>query len=570
MDHPLFNTGAHYLRRGDVSVANPQLETRQSSDAETQEHQSHEQKAAFIAPSNVNNLQQNSTPWPVWAILAQITALGCLAACGIVLAVSNHKPQSSWHVRPSVVLGILAPVGAFCLSYVHKEAAAISWWLKYSTGGTTADLHREWAVGQSFWNAASQLSLKSSSTILATSTLSLGVYIAVNPLLQRASNVELGITTMPVMVNTSLPVNLPLDWNTTAKEVLATHAGAVSSQLLDVIQDYNAGTPIATNVTGCDGTCTGTIQAFGLNGTCQESSASAHDWAKSYFEDGITDRATLFNISFPDIALDTFDPEAIPQFQFSITYWTPQSATYNPPPNSSLSQGQYQYCPGVITTKNCTYFVDQVDYPVSMTNSSIVLTSNDSYFGPPQSKGVHLAKLFTYPDKLSGFQLAARNLFSSSVQISNPLITSSGLNQTLMWAKWDLNTVGALASEHAQFNFSDSGSCFQTYTDPTDQITRGLSDILLRSAVAAAKTQNETRGYTPLYQQKISAQQTKTELVFASHYGYFAVAAAIMLIEMVLLCLPFWGCWRLNRAVTLSPVETALALEDQVAVHGRQ
>ena len=129
-----------------------------------------------------------------------------------------------------------------------------------------------------------------------------------------------------------------------------------------------------------------------------------------------------------------------------------------------------------------------------------------------------------------------------------------------------MSTVRVLSSQRASFNFSDSGSCFQTYTDPTDKITLALSDILLRSAVAAAKFQNETYDYTTLYQQNIPAREVKSDLVFVSHYAYFAIAAGLMLLEVILMSLPLWGWWKLNRMVTLSPLETGVALKNQIHV----
>ncbi|KAF2670781.1 hypothetical protein BT63DRAFT_453146 [Microthyrium microscopicum] len=542
MNRPAYASRETFEPGDNVEVPNAVLESRKSYDSKTQAHQSNEQKTAFIPPSNNKSSQRENVPWPWRAILAQLIALACLAACWIVLAVSNRKSQSSWHV----------------------QGATVSWWLKLSSGSTFRELHREWKVGQNSLDAASLLLHKSSSAMLATGTLSLGLYIIVNPLLQRAANVEQDTSIKSVVVNTSLPISVPLDWTTVAEEVLPIHAGAISSQLLDVLKGYNAGTPAAANVTGCDGTCTGSVSAFGLNGTCQETSSSAHDWAQAFFANNTRNSATLFNVTFPDINLQNGDWDAIPQFQFLLTFWTASNATNNSAPISSLPQGKYQYCPGIVTTKNCTYDVDLVDYPVSMTSSSIVLNSNNSYFGPPQHKSKHLDKLFTYAERLAGFQLAARNLFSSLAVISNPKIIYIGANREFNYASWDLGTQGSLASEQVQFNFSDSGSCFQTYTDPTGQITRGLSDILLRSAIAAARAQNDIRGYTSVYQQNITAQQRKEDLVFVSHYLYFAIAAAITLIEMILVSLPFWGFWRLNRAVTLSPLETAFALKEQI------
>jgi hypothetical protein len=570
MNHPPVGSSTPEIQQGDIDTARSLRGNHDSWNHHLGDNsQSEEQETLFVNEHSKASKRKKLTPLPWYPILAQVVTIVCLVASGIVLAISHHKPQSSWIVRPAVILGTLAPVSAFCLGYVQSEAAATFWWLRLSDGGSATDMERVWAAGQSYWDAMTNFSVKSSSALLAVSTLSLAVYIAVSPLLQRACTVELGVTVQSVNANMSIAVNIPLDWSTTPNQTLANHAGTMSSQLLAIVRDYMTGTPATAEVDGCDGVCVGNLQAFGLNGTCQEISSTAHDFAKDYFENGVMDSATLFNVSFPDINLminNHFpDPESIPQFQFMITYWTPQNATYNPPLNSSVSLGQYQYCPGTITIKNCTYFVDQVQYPVSIQDTSIRIDSNASYFGPPMKGATHLAKMSTYPERLSGLQVAARNLFSSSAIIANPELVSSGSSDnsssTLKWAKWNLNVLGTLAAEHIQLNFSDSGSCFQTYSDPTNEITRGLSDVLLRAAIAAAKTQNDIRGWTPLYQQSFQASQRKEELVFVSHYGFFAIAAGLTLFVAVLVSLPFWGWWRLGRAVTLSPLETAAGLK---------
>jgi hypothetical protein len=405
---------------------------------------------------------------------------------------------------------------------------------------------------------------------IAFSTIALTLSVAVSPLLQRASKVEARQHTKEVLANTSLPVNLPLGWTTTSNQALANYAGMISPHLLTIIQDHAAKTPISANVTGCLGKCSGTLQAFGLNGTCHETSRTAHDWAADYFLHGIQDPVTLFNVTFPTIKLvgkhqELLDPEKVPQFRFLVSYWTSDAAATRPPSNSSTALGTYQYCPGFITTKDCEYFVDLVKYPVWMTANSIQLNSNETYFGPPRHETVHLGKLFDYPDQLSGLQIAAKNLFSSSVQISNP---QTAYQDTFHWAKWDLDAIGILAFQHVHFNFSDSGSCFQTYTDPTPTISGALGDILLRSAIDAARFQNESFGYTELYQQKFSASDVRTDLVFITDYVYFALAAILVLIQITLNSIPLRSWRKLGRSVSLSPVETAAAMEElSVSTH---
>jgi hypothetical protein len=493
-----------------------------------------------------------------------------LISSGIVLVFSDHQFSSSWFVRPSVILGLLVPLHSLCSTYVHQQAATTSWWLKLIGGASKADLHREWEIGQNLWQAVSALTSKRFSSSITFSTTALTLSVAISPLLQRASKVESRQKTEEVLANTSLPVNLPFGWTTTPNQALANYAGMISPQLLAIIQDHATKTPISANVTGCLGECFGALQAFGLNGSCHETSKTDHDWAADYFLHDVQDPVTLFNVTFPIIKLvgehqELLDPERVPQFRFRVSYWTSDTAATRGPSNSSASSGTYQYCPGFITTKDCEYFVDLVKYPVWMTANSIQLNSNETYFGPPHHETVHLEKLFDYPNQLSGLQIAAKNLFSSSVQISNP---QTAYQDAFHWAKWDLDVVGLLAFQHVHFNFSDSGSCFQTYTDPTPTISGALGDILLRSAIDAARFQMESFGFTKLYQQRFSASDVRTDLVFVTDYMYFTLAASLVLIQITLNSIPLRDWRKLGRSVSLSPVETAAAMQEfNVSTH---
>jgi hypothetical protein len=310
------------------------------------------------AASNGQRLESTNTHWP-WRIFGgQVVSICALISSGIVLVLSDHQSSSGWFVRPSVILGLLVPLHSLCSSYVHQQAATTSWWLKLIRGAPKANLHHEWLIGQDLWQAVSALASKRFVSSIAFSTIALTLSVAVSPLLQRASKVEARQHTKEVLANTSLPVNLPFGWTTTSNQALANYAGMISPQLLTIIQDHAAKTPISANVTGCLGKCSGTLQAFGLNGTCHETSRTAHDWAADYFLHGIQDPVTLFNVTFPTIKLvgkhqELLDPEKVPQFRFLVSYWTSDAAATRPPSNSSTALGTYQYCPGFITTKDC-------------------------------------------------------------------------------------------------------------------------------------------------------------------------------------------------------------------------
>lgn len=203
---------------------------------------------------------------------------------------------------------------------------------------------------------------------------------------------------------------------------------------------------------GCNGTCHGNVQALGLNGSCSVVDTTSIDWAQEYYDRNLTS-ATLFNISFPilqlpSLTLEEIDPELQPQIQFNVTFWTPDQPNFAKHAAShGHDAGNYSFCPGTLTTRSCTFFVDVVDYPVTMNKSTMALDSENATF--KLSKHVDRSGHLEW-EKLSGFQVAARNLFASSAELTDPTFMSRwgggqpGYNIVL----WNVNTVGGLASEH--------------------------------------------------------------------------------------------------------------------------
>lgn len=206
-----------------------------------------------------------------------------------------------------------------------------------------------------------------------------------------------------------------------------------------------------------------------------------------------------------------------------MTFWTPDQPNFAKHAVShGYDVGNYSFCPGTLITRSCTFFVDVVEYPVTMNKSTIALDSENATFklNKHVDKGGHLEW-----EKLSGFQVAARNLFASSAELTDPTFMTrwGGGQPAYDIVLWNVNTVGGLASEHFQLPpGAESNSCSQGYTDPTDRIVSSISRIVFRTAVAAA----------------------------------------IMFLGVVTVAFTFHGWWRLGRPVSLSPAETAKAFNE--------
>ncbi|KAF2811647.1 uncharacterized protein BDZ99DRAFT_461660 [Mytilinidion resinicola] len=179
----------------------------------------------------------------------------------------------------------------------------------------------------------------------------------------------------------------------------------------------------------------------------------------------------------------------------------------------------------------------------------------------------HISKGHLEYQRLAGFQVAARNLFSASARLSDPTFSevSSGTQPTFSTVYWNVDTVGSLASEH--FQLPDGvypNTCSQGYSDPTDQIVSSLSRLIFRSAVAAGRDAPSLYGN---YEQDVAVQQTTSEVVYVSHYVFYYIAAAIMVVAMLGTITTLHGWWRLGRAVSMSPLETAKAFSEEL-LHG--
>lgn len=526
-----------------------------------------EMTASKTQPS-VNGSPPHSRPWrpghhiPWPAFLALLGTFCSIIASGTVLIVSDHRSINDWPkgISPTVCLAIIATVGGISIDIAIQEGATIAWWTRSLKRGTIGDLHREWAVGNNLWSAITKWSLWPVNK-LALAKIITTVCMAYGTLLQRATTTGVWEKTTNGDISIQIATDLSR-FNTTPVSTFESDTGKASNVMspwfVNIIKEYGANVPILSDTKGCNGTCHGNVQALGLNGSCSVVDTTSIDWAQEYYDGNLTS-ATLFNVSFPILQLaKDIDPELQPQIQFNVTFWTPDQPNFAKHAVShGYDVGNYSFCPGTLITRSCTFFVDVVEYLVTMNKSTMALDSENATFklNKHVDKGGHLEW-----EKLSGFQVAARNLFASSAELTDPTFMTrwGGGQPAYDIVLWNVNTVGGLASEHFQLPpGAESNSCSQGYTDPTDRIVSSISRIVFRTAVAAGLAVPNFN-----YQQTLHVQQTTTDIVFISHYPFFWVAAAIMFLGVVTVAFTFHGWWRLGRPVSLSPAETAKAFNE--------
>ncbi|KAF2476121.1 uncharacterized protein BDR25DRAFT_379806 [Lindgomyces ingoldianus] len=540
--------------------------------------------AATPAISKSTHNRALSRPWrpkhhvPWLPFLALFGALASIAAAGVVLSVSHRHPIKVWpeEITPSVCLAIIAAVGGVCIDYAMREGATLAWWIRSLRPATLQEIHRQWAVGDSLYYALTMFSWPLN--VVAVARIVVAMCVIYGTILQRSTTTGTWESVTEGNLTLQMATETTVNFSTTASNISQSDSfravNVLSPWFVDVLKDHIANRPIEGYVQNCNGTCIGTIQGFGLNGSCSAIRSEHQDWAQKFYNENRTD-ATLFNVSFP--ILDepkiagpigtNFDPEDYPQLIFNISFWSPDAPTYGNHSGVGTSpDGNYTFCPGVIKSLSCSYFIDVVEFPVTINRTIISLNSKG-----PFKLSNHVRKMNRENWlELAGFQVAARNLFSSSAEITSPSITSITSTLTKQYpvqiVVWDLNAIGSLASEHyippSTINqVSDyPNTCSLGYSDPTEQILVSLANLIFRASVAGGRAQPRLTNYN----QEIPVQQRNTEIVFISHYEFFVAAATIMFFGILSASLTYYGWWKLGRMVSLSPLEIAKAIPDEL------
>jgi len=98
--------------------------------------------------------------------------------------------------------------------------------------------------------------------------------------------------------------------------------------------------------------------------------------------------------------------------------------------------------------------------------------------------------------------------------------------------------------------------CSLMFYSPTQYILRQMLSYTFRAAQQVALERDDEEQY----KQDFVAVHTYSELWYITDFRWLAASAATMLIGLMAASSLLWGWWRLDRYVTLSPLETAKAL----------
>lgn len=118
-----------------------------------------------------------------------------------------------------------------------------------------------------------------------------------------------------------------------------------------------------------------------------------------------------------------------------------------------------------------------------------------------------------------------------------------------------LNT--SIDAEGSNYSSTIQEKCAILWSSPTLSLVGYMYDFMFRAAYAVPI--NKASDNAPSYIEKFSVSSQGIELWYDTNQGFFAASIAVMLLGLLAAISLLWGCWQLDRCVTLSPLETAKA-----------
>ncbi|KAH8687651.1 hypothetical protein BGZ60DRAFT_522299 [Tricladium varicosporioides] len=482
-----------------------------------------------------------STPWrtggfrrfPWLGFLAIAVAILAAIGMGTVLVVSNNAPITDWKISPAVYLAVEAAIANVLLNYALSEGVTVAWWVKaIKPGSTLTDLHHVWSYGTSVKSA---LLSGRRFNLVALAGLTVALAPLNGPLLQRAST----ISTMALHRNVRLtiPVAQEFPFGYTGTITGRSHqTGFLTTNFSSVVQDYVLKKPVNLTESGCDGKCTGVLQAAGYAISCQNfvyqfnmSTALAID-RNGKVNTAITNGTNVFstNFTYYETAI-LADGQYRPSFNYTSLYKTGSE------------------CWGDLNSAQCTLQPALLQYNVLLDNNTISLDPQYTY---KDDKVIQYLPAISNnaqgPTTHGGMALALNSMFSSTSHLR--FTGAVGYDQT---------TDGISALQYAVSGLNSGGiySCPAYWADPTGDMLAATRELAFRTSLHAANITNTTNIQT------VQATSVEIVTVYSSHYLYLGLALLFTLLSAICIVPIFMGWWILGRHVSLSPIEIAKAFD---------
>ena len=339
------------------------------------------------------------------------------------------------------------------------------------------------------------------------------------------------------------------------------HPETVSTEFYHIYQEYSAAAPMSGRVSGCSGTCTATIRAPALSLDSCQSTLRCINYSKPFTSQEVR---WLYNVPAAPYKRTVFE------LQFDTYNGTRQGLAIT----TNISDASVaKSCAGYLNDTTCLYVSAIGEYPIIIANGTIRFTS------PPSSPHiVALANNTAVNDQtlaefgnqtregyvrstMSGLSTVGNMQFREIQSLVPPSVTGQRamvLDPDSSWFIW--RHIANLAA------WNDGSACAPEWGDPHADILAGINELMFRAGLHTAIGHDETwlkRRIDPGLEidQKITGVLESPIPVFESDFGYFAGAATVELVTVVIILVTFCGYWRLGHNTSFSPLEIAKAFD---------
>lgn len=188
------------------------------------------------------------------------------------------------------------------------------------------------------------------------------------------------------------------------------------------------------------------------------------------------------------------------------------------------------------------------------------------------SKSPSAGDIPTAPDGARAGPLAGIDSFATTYLQGNTIKQFNAvLNRTIYLGEGgvlsDIFVYPKIASFYDFDGGTDKPDCRLEFSSPTEYILEVFHEWMFRAALNIGNSTRDMEHHTS--NQTFVARRTVPAIVFRADMRYLSAAIASTIWCLVFVGSLMWGWWRLNRRVTLSPIETANAFGAPIMMRHR-
>ncbi len=361
-----------------------------------------------------------------------------------------------------------------------------------------------------------------------------------SPLLQRSSSVRPATLRSDVTLDIALSPEIPHGFS--GDYYAFTEAWTLSMALEIVGSGYIHQTPIISTA-NCNHTCTAKVHGPGVAiGNC-----TSKRWP--------IDRKSLTdpNVTWGSGGAFGYKPVFFSSFDRFTSLQPSKSLAEGESPLLAIGRARYSRCVGEYVETNCTLQSVIREYEIELDGHAMAFTApldSAPIIAVANNTGVVRQLAEGAPTALTMDGLV---LYLHPFVFANATLMGSGRNGSTEAIVYD--TINLFVDEYA----TTMSGCEMQIKDPTSDIIGQLNELFFRAGLFAGTWPNIRHLLDPglSAEQAVPSVQTWKVNTFHSDLRWFAGAAVLQILTIMLVLPAFWGWWKIGTDMTLSPFHLA-------------